>query len=55
MTDGDKIAAAILACEASRQKVIQTGSEKKARDIAAELLNLYAFYLSARVKDDSAK
>ncbi len=45
MTDGDKIAAATLACEASRQAVELTGTTTRGRDITGSILTLYWHFL----------
>ena len=55
MTEGSKIAAAILACEASRQQqeMVRAGPSKPlaTRDVAAELWSYFEVFLNLLERD----
>jgi hypothetical protein len=55
MTEGDKIAAAILACEASRQQqeMVKAGPGRPtaSRDVAAELWSYFQHFLDRLARD----
>jgi len=55
MTEGDKIAAAILACEASRQQqeMVKAGPGRPlaSRDVVAELWSYFEHFLDRLARD----
>jgi hypothetical protein len=55
MTEGNKIAAAILACEASRQQqeMVRAGPSRplETRDVAAELWSYFEIFLDLLERD----
>jgi hypothetical protein len=56
MTDGDKIAAALLAAEASRQQqALRPSAAQQGYDIQAGILAYYRHFLTVVMKESQAK